>query len=95
MTDPDRIRCCVTGCGRTFKRGDPWEYLVICGRHWRMGPPAWRRRHTRLLRRYRQQPSERLADIVDRSFDRVRAQVEEIVAGRITDATLDTFVNSL
>jgi hypothetical protein len=41
-----RIRCCIVGCGRTFKdTGEHGE--VICGRHYRnvtMATKAWRRK---------------------------------------------------
>lgn len=50
-----RLRCCVPFCGRTFKPepGDSDSTEIICGKHWRQAPKAWRRRRTKLLRQYR------------------------------------------
>jgi hypothetical protein len=51
----DRIPCCIPGCGRTFKReaDDVGDVTVMCGRHWRMGDEALRRRHKQLRKRCR------------------------------------------
>jgi hypothetical protein len=51
----DRIPCCITGCGRTFKReaGDSDDVIIMCGRHWRMGDERLRKRHKELRRRVR------------------------------------------
>lgn len=45
-----RLRCCVPFCGRTF-RNDEGCAEVICGKHWRLAPKAWRRRYGLLRRR--------------------------------------------
>ncbi|WP_050400415.1 hypothetical protein [Bradyrhizobium embrapense] len=51
----ERIRCCIPGCGRTFKReaGDAEGVKIMCGRHWRMGDQAMRDRHKQLRKRAR------------------------------------------
>jgi hypothetical protein len=50
-----RIRCCIPGCGRTFKReaGESETVVVMCGRHWRMGDERARNRHKQLRKRVR------------------------------------------
>lgn len=51
----DRVRCCIPGCGRSFKREtfDHPDVIVMCGRHWRMGDIAMRDRHKQLRKRVR------------------------------------------
>jgi hypothetical protein len=54
MTKPGRIPCVVPYCRRTadatkFEGCDE----IICGKHWRMAPASWRRRHSRMFRTYR------------------------------------------
>ncbi|WP_027578446.1 hypothetical protein [Bradyrhizobium sp. Ai1a-2] len=51
----DRIGCCISGCGRTFKRepGESETTVVMCGRHWRMGDDGMRKRHKQLRKRVR------------------------------------------
>jgi len=50
----DRIPCCVPYCRRTASRAKfPHCSEIICGKHWRLAPAAWRRRRSRLARRYR------------------------------------------
>lgn len=51
----DRIRCCIVGCGRTYKRNPDWgeTYTIMCRRHWRMGEVARLTRHKQLWRRAR------------------------------------------
>lgn len=44
-----RLRCCVPGCGRTFKVDDSDE--VICGKHWRLADLKLRRLVTKVRRR--------------------------------------------
>ena len=46
-----RQRCCVMGCGRTFK--DEGHASIMCGTHWRLAPAFMRRRHARIRKRYR------------------------------------------
>ena len=46
---PDRIACCVPGCGRTYKREHYNE--VICGDHWRLGDRRKRSMISRVRRR--------------------------------------------
>ncbi|MFC2248798.1 hypothetical protein ACETRX_04155 [Labrys portucalensis] len=53
-----RLRCCIPFCRRTF--ADDGSSEVICGKHWRQAPKAWRRRHTKFLRRYRKHHGDRL-----------------------------------
>lgn len=49
----DRIPCMVPFCRRTASREKfPNCDQIICGKHWRMAPVLWRRRHSRLVRRY-------------------------------------------
>lgn len=50
----ERIPCCVPFCKRTASRDKfPNASEIICGKHWRMAPAAWRRRLSRLRRTYR------------------------------------------
>lgn len=50
-----RIPCCIPGCGRTFKReaDEVGDVTVMCGRHWRTGDEAMRRRHKQIRKRVR------------------------------------------
>lgn len=71
-----RIRCCVPGCGRTFKHEGETE--VICGKHWRSAD-KWRRAIlTQLRRKYQRHGlSDREAWLFDRLWDKCRAQAIE------------------
>lgn len=57
----ERIRCCIVGCGRTFKRqpDDHENVQLMCGRHWRMADTKLRDRNK--LARKRLRKIERLA----------------------------------
>lgn len=46
-----RQRCCVPGCGRTYK--DEGHSEIICGKHWRMADAALRQLLARVRRRAR------------------------------------------
>lgn len=48
-----RQRCCIMGCNRTFK--DEGFTVVMCGGHWRMAPAHMRKRHAKLVRRYKRE----------------------------------------
>lgn len=85
---PERVRCCVPGCRRTFKRRNPdsWDETVMCGRHWRLAPKRLRRRSTRLLRAYNAakdgRRARRLATLYNRNWNRCRRLIEaDVLAG--------------
>ena len=46
-----RQRCCVPGCGRTFK--DEGHQEIICGRHWRLADRRVRDLMTKVRRKAR------------------------------------------
>lgn len=50
-----RIRCCIPGCGRSFRREACYveETELICGRHWRMADVKLRERSKRARARVR------------------------------------------
>lgn len=98
---PDRVACCITGCRRTFKReaGDADGVRVICGRHWRMAPKSWRRRGT-LFRRAMNSSrnpgrADRAAMAWDRTWERCRRYIEDVIAGRVHDSALEEFLETL
>lgn len=53
MTKPGRIPCVVPFCRRTADAAKFEGCEIICGKHWRMASGTLRRRHSRLIRRYR------------------------------------------
>lgn len=76
-----RIRCCVPGCGRTFKReGDEEE--VVCGKHWRLADARLRRVITMVRRKARRLGwSHALACTHDRLWYKCRDQAIERAMG--------------
>ncbi|MCW2195075.1 hypothetical protein AB7M45_007848 [Bradyrhizobium elkanii] len=73
----DRIRCCIPGCGRTFKREaseDAEGVSIMCGRHWRMGDLAMRNRHKQLRARARwfQRRYDKRGNAIERSAKRAK-----------------------
>jgi hypothetical protein len=82
---PGRIRCCIPFCGRTFKKVHEGEYETMCGRHWRLGDKKLRDLRSRLMRVYKrgiQGPErERIEILLDRLWDRVKAQATERAMG--------------
>ena len=97
MSDADRISCCITGCRRTFKRSpdDPPETRSICGRHWRMGPKPVRERYTKLLRLYRKRETASIARLIELTWQRNLAAIEDALAGKINDADLTAFLETI
>jgi hypothetical protein len=96
----DRDGCCITGCRRTFKgdAGDAEGRLVICGRHWRMAPKSWRRRYTlfrRIASKLTDPRRDRAGDLCNQTFERCRAFIEDVVAGRTHDPALVQFLERL
>lgn len=56
MTKPGRIPCVVPFCRRTADEAKyPSGTVIICGKHWRLAPASWRRRRSKLERRYSRQ----------------------------------------
>lgn len=84
-----RVPCCVPYCRRTFKAescDDGAE--VMCGAHYRLASPVFRRRRSRLLRRLSRTSPERkprewlrLADLQFELWGRIKAQAIERAAG--------------
>jgi hypothetical protein len=49
-----RLRCCVPYCRRSASRDKfPNVDEIICGKHWRLAPKAWRVRKRKIERYYR------------------------------------------
>lgn len=96
----DRVSCCITGCGRTFKREAPAGVaeLVICGRHWRMAPLSWRRRCTKFRRMANKLTDPRRAlagTLYNWTWQRCRKHIEEIAAGTADDPALARLLERL
>lgn len=87
-----RQRCCIMGCGRTYK--DEGYTRIMCGAHWKMAPTYMRKRHTKLVRRYKREFGDngywqyppgsekrlaalRLAEMMDRAWELCRAAVAD------------------
>jgi hypothetical protein len=100
MADAERCGCCITGCRRTFKRPADWPEgsRTICGRHWRMAPKSWRRRYTlfrRVASKLTDPRRDRAGDLCDQTWERCRAFIEDVVAGRTDDPALVQFLERL
>jgi len=83
---PGRTRCCVPYCGRTFKVEPGSE--VMCGKHWRMGPAAWRSRHRKLRRmataaelKHEMVTYDRIVEICNRLWERIKERCIGVAMG--------------
>ena len=63
------------------ERLTPGTTEIICGRHWRLVPKPYRRVYTRAVRRFNRRPTERLARIGNRLWDRCIAFAIEAAGG--------------
>jgi hypothetical protein len=74
---PGRVRCCVPGCGRTFKEGDYSE--IVCGKHWRLGDQRLRRLHCRIRRKAKKHVgwTPQLVRLEYRVWQKLRDQIIE------------------
>jgi hypothetical protein len=100
MAEAFRLHCCIAGCARTFKAqlGDRPDDWVMCSKHWRMAPLSWRRRVTRLRRiigRGKEPKAERARALHVRQWHRCRRYIEDRLAGRVDDADLAQFLETI
>lgn len=95
----DRVACCITGCRRTYKSdGLNADERVICGRHWRMAPQSWRRRGAlfrRIMNRVGHPKADLAAELWERTWERCRRHIEDVLAGRAEDPALAKFLETL
>lgn len=80
---PDRVACCVPGCGRTFKRQGDWtDEELMCGRHYRLADRTLRLRARRIRKLGRKlRWPERLVDLEWRMWSRIKRQANERALG--------------
>lgn len=77
---PGRMRCCVPGCGRTFK--DEGHLEIMCGKHWRLADRRLRRLLTRVRRAARRRGWNRQLYLLDkRIWAKARDQAIERALG--------------
>ncbi len=79
----DRFPCCIPHCGRTVAKTVAKEKgwgEWICGVHWKMVRPTYRRVHARILRRGRRGLAVRPMR-ADRIWARVKRAAVERAAG--------------
>lgn len=75
-----RMRCCVPGCGRTFK--DEGHHEIICGKHWRLADQRYRQLLTRVRRKARRTGwSPQLVSLDNRIWNKARDQAIERAMG--------------
>lgn len=83
----ERHCCQIVGCRRTFKinPGEPADTEVMCAKHYRLGSAALRRRRSKIIRRMKTEPSRerynRMLELTDRLWDRIRDQATERAMG--------------
>jgi hypothetical protein len=73
-----RINCAIAGCQRTAANPKGWTGW-ICAGHWKLAPPAWRRRCTmfrRIMRGQNPIRAQRAAAALDRCWDRCRKAIK-------------------
>lgn len=72
----DRIPCCVPFCKRT-RQAIPELFLVewICGEHWRMTSPLWRRRF------FKAKKAQHRSWLVRQIWTRLKKQAIEAAGG--------------
>lgn len=75
-----RMRCCVPGCGRTFK--DEGHSEIICGKHWRLADRRLRQLMTRVRRKARRIGwTAQLTALDNRLWSKARDQAIERAMG--------------
>lgn len=75
-----RLPCIIIGCGRTFKMAneDTYDHIIMCGRHWRMGPKRLRDRQTKLRRLAKRRGwTGQLIRMANGNWERVRKIVDD------------------
>ena len=75
-----RQRCCVPGCGRTYR--DEGHVEIICGKHWRLADHRLRVLITKIRRKARRLGwTPHLVSLDNRVWNRARDQAIERAMG--------------